>query len=54
MLTRFVSLGGLYMLTQNHINDICNILPKRAASLFGTKLKDVILFGSYARGEPYL
>ncbi|RCX20992.1 nucleotidyltransferase-like protein [Anaerobacterium chartisolvens] len=39
------------MITQSNINEITNILARKAKLLFGDKLKDVILFGSCARGE---
>ncbi len=39
------------MITQSHINEITNILARKAGLLFGDKLKNVILFGSCARGE---
>jgi len=45
--------GGTNMLAQNYVNDISNILVKQVSLLFGSKLQDVILFGSYARGEAY-
>ena len=43
--------GGEYMLTQYQINKISNILALKAREIFGDKLKDVILFGSFARGN---
>ncbi len=39
------------MLTQYQINKISNILALKARDIFGDKLKDVILFGSFARGN---
>lgn len=39
------------MLTQYQINEISNILALKAREIFGHKLKDVILFGSFARGN---
>lgn len=37
------------MLTRHQINEIINILALKAREIFGDKLKDVILFGSFAR-----
>lgn len=39
------------MLTRSQVNDISTILTNTARKLFGKKLKEVILFGSYARGN---
>ena len=39
------------MLTRYQIYEISNILALKAREIFGDKLKDVILFGSFARGN---
>jgi uncharacterized protein len=39
------------MLTQHQVNEISNILATKAKEIFGDKLKEVILFGSFARGN---
>ena len=37
------------MLKKYQVNEISNILALKAREIFGDKLKDVILFGSFAR-----
>lgn len=39
------------LLTTYQINEISNIIALKAREIFGDKLKDVILFGSFARGN---
>ena len=39
------------MLTRHQIYEISNILALKARGIFGDKLKDVILFGSFVRGN---
>lgn len=39
------------MYDKNEINIILRCLADQAKELFGDKLKDIILFGSYARGD---
>lgn len=39
------------MLTRCQIDEISSIFAKKAREIFGYKLKDVILFGSFARGN---
>lgn len=39
------------MLTQHQINEISNVFSHKAREIFGDKLKDAILFGSFAIGN---
>jgi predicted nucleotidyltransferase len=39
------------MLTQHQINEISNVFSQKAREIFGDKLKDAILFGSFAIGN---
>ena len=39
------------MCTQMQLNSLLSEFLKSSKELFGEKLKDIILFGSYARGD---
>lgn len=43
--------GGAYMCTAQQLNDLTADLVSEYRSLFGNSLRQVILYGSYARGD---
>ena len=43
--------GGINVCNRNKLNDILSKVAAQAQTVFGSRLEQVILYGSYARGD---